>query len=105
LKNNNIKYVIDGYGLFPFRKHGMIFFPQLFYKEIILPFGIQSTQLHINYWNEDYFKGFKSFIEKNHIYIKSFDQIINFEENFFKKIINFLVEKNLKLARKFLKLF
>jgi len=103
LKNNNIKYVIDGNGLFPFRKHGMSYFPQLFYKEIMLPIGIQSTQLHINYWNEDYFKGFKSFIEKNHDYIRSFDQIIDFEENLLKKIINFFVEKNLKLARKFLR--
>jgi len=105
LKNNNIRYVIDGYGLFPFKRHGMIFFPQLFYREIMLPIGIQSTQLHINYWDEEYFKGFKSFIEKNHTFIRSFDQIIDFEENLLKKIINFSIEKNLKLARRFLKFF
>ena len=29
-----------------------------FYKEIILPFGIQSTQMHINYWDEEYLNNF-----------------------------------------------
>ena len=52
LKQFGIKEVIDGYGLLPYTYKEIQFIPQLFYKTIMLPFGIQSTQLHINYWNE-----------------------------------------------------
>ena len=38
-----------------------MFIPQLFYKEIFLPFSIQSTQIHLNNWDDDYFKNFENF--------------------------------------------
>lgn len=66
LKANGIFNVIDGYGLFPYNKYGINFIPQLFFKNIILPFGIQSTQIHVNYWNIKKYKDFETFIEKNH---------------------------------------
>ena len=66
LKVSGIKIVIDGYGLFPYQKFGLLFVPQLFYKEIFLPFGIQSTQMHINYWDNKYLQNFEDFINKNH---------------------------------------
>ena len=47
-------------------KYGINFIPQLFFKNIILPFGIQSTQIHVNYWNIKKYKDFETFIEKNH---------------------------------------
>ena len=52
LKANGIYNVIDGYGLFPYNKFGINFMPQLFFKNILLPFGIQSTQIHLfrNTW-------------------------------------------------------
>ena len=37
LKECGINNIIDGYGLFPFKKFDLIFIPQLFYKEILLP--------------------------------------------------------------------
>merc|ERR1711991_212139 len=49
LKANKIINVIDGYGLLPYHEFGINFIPQLFYKEIMLPYGIQSTQIHLNY--------------------------------------------------------
>ena len=52
LKDNGILKIIDGYGIMPHTKNGIKFIPQLFYKLYMLPFGIQSTQIHINYWNE-----------------------------------------------------
>ena len=66
------------------------FVPQLFYKLFMLPFGIQSTQIHINYWNEKNFLDFKKFIEKN--YSKVIDANIAFSKNSnstFDKLINF----------------
>mgnify|MGYP003329018999 FL=1 len=97
---DRIKIVIDGYGLFPYYKNELLFIPQLFYKEILLPFGIQSTQIHINYWNDKYYFNFEKFIIKNHKKIDSLDYILsNSYTNKFKNFINFLVEKTVKSLR------
>lgn len=65
LRQNGITNVIDGYGLFPYNEFGLNFVPQLFYKEKLLPFGIQSTQMHLNYMDENKFLKFENFIVKN----------------------------------------
>ena len=49
LKESGINEVIDGYGLMPYEENEIKFIPQLFYKVYALPFGIQSTQIHLNY--------------------------------------------------------
>jgi predicted deacetylase len=101
LKANNINNVIDGYGLMPFKKKKLNFIPQLFYKEISLPIGIQSTQIHLNYWKEEDFLNFEKFIEKNKSKIISFDQALKkVNNNLFYQSINLLVEKTLKILRK-----
>ena len=66
LKDAGILKIIDGYGLMPYSSNGIQFVPQLFYKLYLFPFGIQSTQIHINYWNDGDFINFKKFIEKYH---------------------------------------
>lgn len=102
LKECNIKIVIDGYGLFPYYKFDLLFIPQLFYKEIVLPFGIQSTQIHINYWDKNYLQNFEDFIYKNHRKIIDIDYILNLSKpSFFKNSINYAVEKTLKAIRSF----
>ena len=102
LKESGVKIIVDGYGLFPYRKFDLLFIPQLFYKEIILPFGIQSTQLHINYWDEKHLNNFENFINNNYEKIIDIDHILNLEEsNFLKNSINFSVEKTLKTIRSF----
>ena len=100
LSSSGIKIVIDGYGLFPFFKHNLFFIPQLFYKEVMLPFGIQSTQIHLNYWNKFDYKNFETFILKNN------DKIINFEKciekinnNLFTKFLNFGIKRVVKSIR------
>ena len=102
LKQSNIKIIIDGYGLFPFFKEEILFIPQLFYKEIILPFGIQSTQVHLNEWKDENFEMFRIFIEKNKNKIINLDYIIKITKpNISQKLINFSVEKTLKTLRLF----
>ena len=102
LKNNNITNVIDGYGLIPFNKNNINFIPQLFYKEIALPFGIQSTQVHLNYWKEDDFLKFEKFIINNHLKIISFDEALEkVNKNILYLSINLLTKTSLKLIRKF----
>ena len=102
LKESNIKIIIDGYGLFPYYKNEILFIPQLFYKEIFLPFGIQSTQMHINEWNDKTYKNFEVFIEKNYSKILSLNNIIDIANpNSLQNLTNYLVEKTLKTVRLF----
>lgn len=102
LFENDIKIVIDGYGLFPYKDHNLTFIPQLFYKEIMLPFGIQSTQIHMNYWDENHFQKFKKFIEINRNKIKNFDELIKkSSDNKSTKIIRDLIKLTLINIRKF----
>ncbi len=102
LKECGIINIIDGYGLMPYTKMGLNFFPQLFYKLLILPFGIQSTQIHINEWNEEDFKKFSNFIEKNSSRIITFNQaILKVNNGIFYKFLNVLTEKILKFFRIF----
>ena len=102
LKDSDIKIIIDGYGLFPYYKNEILFIPQLFYKEIFLPFGIQSTQMHINEWNNEAYKNFEIFVEKNYSKILNLNNIIEIANpNPLQNLTNYLVEKTLKTVRLF----
>ena len=102
MKENNLTKIIDGYGFFPYKEYGIQFIPQLFYKEIMLPFGIQSTQVHLNYMNENNFTKFKNFIIKNKKNIINFDEALNASNNgVFSNLTRFVSEKILKIMRKF----
>ena len=93
LKNSGIKEIIDGYGLMPYTENGIKFIPQLFYKITLLPFGIQSTQIHLNYWEQKDFDNFEKFIKKNSKKIITYDQAI-------KKTNNNLVFETIKILTK-----
>jgi len=100
LRKSGIKNIVDGYGLIPYTENNLNFIPQLFYKEIILPFGIQSTQIHLNYWDENDFNNFKNFISKNSNKIINFDQCIKkINNNYFNKLINFSTKTAIKSIR------
>ena len=98
LKSSGINEIIDGYGLMPYSENGIKFIPQLFYKLIALPFGIQSTQIHLNYWAEKDFDIFKKFIEKNSNKIISYEEALNKINNNY-KLINPFIKKILQLKR------
>jgi predicted deacetylase len=102
LKDSDIKIIIDGYGLFPYYKNEILFIPQLFHKEILLPFGIQSTQMHINEWNDEAYENFEIFIKKNYSKILNLNNIIEIANpNSLQNLTNYLVEKTLKTVRLF----
>ena len=98
LKNSGINEIIDGYGIMPYEKNNIKFIPQLFYKVLILPFGIQSTQIHLNYWEQKDFDNFKNFVEQNKNKIISYDQALNKINNNY-KLINFLTKKIIQIKR------
>jgi len=100
LKNSGISEIIDGYGLMPYTENGLKFIPQLFYKIFMLPFGIQTTQIHLNYWNQKDFDIFEKFIIKNSNKIITYDQALEkINNNLFYKIINILIKKTLLIKR------
>jgi len=100
LKKLEIKNIIDGYGLMPYTENNINFIPQLFYKEIMLPFGIQSTQIHLNYWDTQDYDKFEKFIKKNHDKIINFDQCVEkINNNYFSKLINFTTKNVIKSIR------
>ena len=102
LRDSGIKHIIDGYGLFPYTENNINFFPQLFYKEIMLPFGIQSTQMHLNYWQENDFGIFEKFIVKNYKNIISFEDCIEkINNSLLSKLINFGTKTSLRSLRYF----
>ena len=104
LKSCGINEVIDGYGLMPYKENGIKFIPQLFHKVVALPFGIQSSTIHLNYWNEKDFNNFERFIEKNADKIISYDQAIKkVNNNFFYSFIKILSRNALQTIRFLLK--
>ena len=101
LKNCGIYEIIDGYGLMPYIDNDIKFIPQLFYKVYALPFGIQATQIHLNYWKQKDFDSFEKFITKNLSKIITYDQAIKkINNNFFYKFIKTLSKNILKFKRK-----
>ena len=101
LKKCGITQVIDGYGIKPYSELGIKFIPQLFYKLILLPFGVQCTQIHLNNWDEKNFNDFENFIRKNKNYIVTYDFVLrNYSTGFFVKIINKIIKTLLIIIRK-----
>ena len=102
LKKLGIKHIVDGYGLIPYTEHSLNFIPQLFHKEIMLPFGIQSTQIHLNVWNKNNFNLFENFVSKNNNKIINFEKCIEkINNNFLSKFINFSTKTAVKIIRFF----
>ena len=84
----------------PYTENQIKFVPQLFYKVFALPFGIQTTQIHLNYWEQKDFDNFEKFIKKNSNKIITYDQVLKkINNNFFYKFINILLKKILKFKR------
>jgi len=100
LKNSGINEIIDGYGLMPYLEHEIKFIPQLFYKIYALPFGIQATQIHLNYWKENDFNNFAMFVKKNKNNFITYDEAIKkVNNNIQYKLINGFTKVLLKTKR------
>ena len=100
LKNFRINEVIDGYGLMPYIENDIKFIPQLFYKVFALPFGIQTLQIHLNYWEQKDFDNFEKFIKKHSNKIITYNQAIAKTNNsFFYKFINTSTKIILRIKR------
>ena len=100
LKNLGINEIIDGYGLMPYTENQIKFIPQLFYKVFALPFGIQTTQIHLNYWKQKEFDDFERFVANNSKKIITYNQALEkINDNIFYSFINFLTKKIIQTKR------
>ena len=86
----------------PYLENEIKFIPQLFYKPFFLPFGLQTTQIHLNYWSENEFNKFSNLIHKNREKVVSYDVALKLiSSNKTDKIINGIIKKLLIFKRKF----
>ena len=100
LKNSGINQIIDGYGVMPYSENGIKFIPQLFYKTYFLPFGIQSTQIHLNSWNKNDYLKFESLLNKKLKNIITLGKAVEkVNSGRFCLTLNKIVELGLKSAR------
>ena len=84
----------------PYTENNIKFIPQLFYKVFALPIGIQTTQIHLNYWKQKDFDDFEKFILNNLNKIITYDQALEkINNNLFYKFINVLTKIILKIKR------
>jgi len=100
LKKCGINEILDGYGLMPYEENGMKFVPQLFYKLHVIPFGIQTFQIHLNYFKPKDFEEFEKFIKLNSKKIITYEQAISqLTNNLQHKIIRIISKKVLQIKR------
>jgi hypothetical protein len=101
LKRSGIFEVIDGYGFKPYTQNEIKFIPQLFFKIFFLPFGLQTTQIHLNDMNEDDFNLLKDLIEKKNQNIVNYDTALSLlSDKKIDKLFNKLIYFILILKRK-----
>ena len=100
LQNSGIKQVLDGYGVMPYEENNITFIPQLFYKNYVLPFGIQTLQIHTNYFNNSDLKKFINFLILNKNKIINYDNVLlKINNNKIYKILRTVSKKALNFKR------
>ena len=100
LQNSGIKQVLDGYGIMPYEENNITFIPQLFYKNYVLPFGIQTLQIHTNYFNNLDLKKFINFLILNKNKIINYDNVLlKINNNKIYKILRTVSKKALNFKR------
>jgi predicted deacetylase len=99
LRQNDFKFISDGIGLFPFKKWGLVWLPQILWRPRKGMFGLVTVALHPNTMNVEEINILEKFIKINRGKIGDFDELIRWYTNsgFFKKNITFLINCLFKL--------
>ena len=100
LKSENIKYITDGFGLFPYKHHGIVFVPQQVANVREFLFGNITFCLHPNNLTEKNFQDIEIFLEKNHSKCVRFNDIKKY--SLMSTILNFIpyyVHKSMRLSK------
>ena len=100
LKMNNFKFIVDGYGLAPFKEHGITFIPQLFNRPIKFPFGLHTSVYHLNTFSDADFSRLRKFVIENQEAIVDFKQATLIENKTFYKVLAKIIKYLLIFKRR-----
>lgn len=99
LKENGFDYVSDGIALYPFKKWGLIWLPQILWRPRKILFGQITVLLHINTEEQSCLNELEEFIGKNRKIIGDFSELMNWylHANILKKFLTFLINQPIKI--------
>ncbi|MEK9170985.1 MAG: DUF2334 domain-containing protein [Patescibacteria group bacterium] len=98
LKMNGFNYISDGIALYPFKKWGLIWLPQILWRPRKGLFGAITVALHPNTMIDEDFKNLKEFIEKNLGKVGNFSELMGWysRAGVFKKFFAFFINLTFK---------
>ncbi len=77
LKESGFNYLSDGIALYPFKKWGLIWLPQILWRPRKVWLGFITVALHSNTMTDGDFNNLEEFIEKNPGKIGNFSELMN----------------------------
>lgn len=93
LQEHNFKYILDGWGAYPYQNSGITFLPQQMGTLKRFPFGVSSHCFHIDSWPEEKLQAFIDFAITNKKKILSLQAYKNVNEGKIRNYIPSLVHK------------
>lgn len=81
LRQSNFHFISDGIALWPFKKWGIVWLPQVLWRPRKGMFGLVTVALHTNTMNVDDIKKLEKFMEKNHNKIGNFNELMDWYIN------------------------
>lgn len=99
LSQNNFHFISDGIALWPFKKWGLVWLPQILWRPRKGMFGLVTMALHTNTMNGDDIKNIEKFIEKNRDKIGNFKELMEWygKAGFFKKFFTRFISLPFKI--------
>lgn len=93
LKQNNFNFISDGIALWPFKKHNIIWLPQILWRPRKWMFGLITVALHTNTMSINDIGSIENFIKNNRDKIGNFRELRNWYGNsgFLKKFFTFFI--------------
>lgn len=99
LKINGFNHISDGIALYPFKKWGLIWLPQILWRPRKGLFGMITIALHPNTMTDKDFNDLEEFIGKNIKKIGNFSELMDWygRQNIIKKFLAFLINQPFKI--------
>jgi len=99
LKINDFNYISDGIALYPFKKWGIVWLPQILWRPRQWLFGMITVALHPNTMTGKDFNDLEEFIGKNIKKIGNFSELMDWynKSNIFIKFLTFLTNQVFKI--------
>ncbi|MDP2946021.1 MAG: DUF2334 domain-containing protein [bacterium] len=99
LKINGFNYISDGIALYPFKKWGIIWLPQILWRPRKGLFGMITVALHPNTMTDKDFNDLEEFMGKNIKKIGNFSELMYWysRQNIIKKFLVFLINQPFKI--------